>query len=49
MKVPVNKEVVIGVFLYIERAYDMLWKEGLVINCIKLVLREGCLTGLKIS
>ncbi len=31
-KALVTKEVVIGVFLDIEKAYNMLWKEGLVIT-----------------
>ncbi len=35
----VNKESVIAVFLYIEKAYDMLWKEGLLIKLEKLSIK----------
>lgn len=31
-KALVNKEVMAGVFFDIEKAYDMLWKEGVVIE-----------------
>lgn len=27
-----NEEVVVGVFLHMKRAYDSLWKEGLLIS-----------------
>lgn len=31
-KAQVNKEVVVGIFFDIEKAYDMIWKEGLLIK-----------------
>lgn len=31
-KAQTNKEVVIAVFFDVEKAYDMLWKEGLLIK-----------------
>ena len=34
-----NKEVVAGVFLDIEKAYDSLWKEGLLFNIHDLGVR----------
>lgn len=39
----VNKEAVVAVFLDIERAYDMLWKEGLIIKLYDAgMLKAGC-------
>ena len=38
-KAQTNKEVVIAVFFDIEKAYDMLWKEGLLIKLGKLGVR----------
>lgn len=35
-KAQVNKEVVVGVFFDIEKAYDMLWKEGLLMKLDKM-------------
>lgn len=35
-KAQVNKEVVAAVFIDIEKAYDMVWKEGVLINLDKL-------------
>jgi len=35
----VNKEVVVGVFLDIEKAYDSLWKEGLLFKLYDLGVR----------
>ena len=35
-KAQTNKEVVVAVFFNIEKAYDMLWKEGLLIKLNKL-------------
>lgn len=32
IKAQVNKEVVLAVFIDIEKAYDMVWKEGVMIN-----------------
>lgn len=34
-----NKEVLIGVFLDVEKAYDMLWKEGLLIKLERLGIK----------
>jgi len=34
-----NKEVVVSVFLDIEKAYDSLWKEGLMIKIFDLGVR----------
>jgi len=31
-KAQINKEVLVGVFIDVEKAYDMLWKEGLLIK-----------------
>jgi len=31
-KAQINKEVLVGVFIDVENAYDMLWKEGLLIK-----------------
>lgn len=35
-KAQVNKEVLVGVLFDIEKAYDMLWKEGLLIKLDKI-------------
>jgi len=35
-KAQVNKEVVVAVFLYVEKAYDLLWKEELFIKMKRL-------------
>ena len=39
VKMFVNKEAVVGVFLDIEKAYDSLWKEGLLIKLYDLGVR----------
>jgi len=31
----VNKEVLVGVFFDVEKAYNILWKEGLLIKLLK--------------
>ncbi len=31
-KAQVNKEVLVGVFFDVEKAYDMMWKEGLLLK-----------------
>lgn len=46
-KAQITKEVVVAVFLDIEKAYDMVWKEGLL-NCINLELQVGHSAGLKV-
>lgn len=38
-KAQINKEVVVGIFLDIEKAYDMLWKEGLLIKLDRLGIK----------
>ncbi len=38
-KAQINKEVVVGVFLDIEKAYDMLWKEGILIKLDRLGIK----------
>lgn len=35
----VNKECVVAVFFDLEKAYDMLWREGLLIKIHKLGIR----------
>lgn len=35
-KAQVNKEVVIAVYFDVEKAYDLLWKEGLLIKMKRL-------------
>ncbi|XDV47667.1 hypothetical protein PO909_017241 [Leuciscus waleckii] len=35
-KAQVNKEILVGVFFDVEKAYDMLWKEGLLIKLDKM-------------
>lgn len=35
-KAQVNKETVVAVFFDVEKAYDMLWKEGLMIKLCKM-------------
>lgn len=35
-KAQTNKEMVIAIFFDIEKAYDMLWKEGLLIKLHKI-------------
>ncbi len=35
-KAQVNKEVLVGVFFDVEKAYDMLWKEGLLMKLERL-------------
>jgi len=46
-KAQFNKESVLAVFFDIEKAYDMLWKEGLLIKLNKMEMGK-CLTGLNI-
>lgn len=38
-KAQINKEVVIAVFIDVEKAYDMLWKEGLLIKLKNMGIR----------
>jgi len=35
-KAQVNKEVVVALFCYVEKAYDLLWKGGLLIQMKRL-------------
>lgn len=42
-----NKEVVVAIFLDIEKAYDMLWKEGLVIKLYDAGIRGRMLNWIK--
>ena len=37
-KAQANKESVVVVFFDIEKAYDMMWKEGLLIKLYKMVV-----------
>lgn len=43
----VNREVVVAVFLDIERAYDMLWKEGLVLKLYDAGIRGRMLNWIR--
>lgn len=47
-KAHVNKEVLVGVFFDIEKAYDMMWKEGLLIK-LQWKLKEEYIVGSGIS
>lgn len=38
-KAQVNKESVVAVFFDIEKAYDMMWREGLLIRMCKLGIK----------
>lgn len=38
-KAQINKEVVVAVFFDVEKAYDMLWKEGLMIKLYGVGIR----------
>lgn len=38
-KAMVNKEVLVGVFFDVEKAYDMLWREGLLIKLEKMGIK----------
>lgn len=38
-KALVNKEVLIGVFFDVEKAYNMWWKEGLLIKLDKMGIK----------
>ncbi len=38
-KVQVNKEVLVGVFFDVEKAYDMMWKEGLLIQLERMEIK----------
>lgn len=38
-KAHVNKEAVKGVFFYIEKAYNMVWKEGLLIKLDRMSIK----------
>ncbi len=44
-KAQVNKEVLVGVFFDVEKAYDMLWKEGLLMKLESLRIDGKCITG----
>ncbi len=35
-KAQVNKEVLVGVFFDVEKAYDMMWKEGLLLELARM-------------
>ena len=37
-KAQVNKEFVVAVFFDVEKAYDMMWKEGLILIYISMIL-----------
>ncbi len=38
-KAQINKETVVSVFFDVEKAYDMLWREGLMINFYRMGVR----------
>lgn len=38
-KAQINKEVVVAVFFDVEKAYDMLWKEGLMVKLYGVGIR----------
>ncbi len=38
-KAQVNKEVLVGVFFDVEKAYDMMWKEGLLIKLERMEIK----------
>ncbi|KAF7650069.1 hypothetical protein LDENG_00131950 [Lucifuga dentata] len=46
-KAQINKESVVAVFFDIEKAYDMMWKEGLIIKLNKLGIKGNMLKWLK--
>lgn len=46
-KAIINKEAVVALFLDIEKAYDILWREGLVIKLYKIGIRERMLNWIK--
>lgn len=46
-KALVNKEVVVGVFFDIEKAYDMLWKEGVIIKLYDAGIRGRMINWIK--
>lgn len=35
-----NKEVLVGVFFDVEKAYDMLWKQGLLVKLDKIGIKR---------
>ncbi len=39
-----EKEVLVGVFCDVEKAYDMLWKEGLLMKLESLRIDGKCIT-----
>lgn len=41
----INKVCVVAVFFNIEKDYDMMWSEGLLIKIHKLGVRGGCIGG----
>lgn len=46
-KVLLNKEVIVGVFLDIEKAYDLLWKEELETEFFQAGIRGRMLNWIK--